>query len=79
MQAWLRQYGSDSGSSAAQAALAKLRAEHWNEMRSLLQKYGAGSATSGSGPATGGPGSGYRGMMGGGYGGGYGGGMMNSY
>ena len=75
MQAWLKQYGSNSGSSAAQAALAKLRSEHWNDMRALLQKYGAGSATSGSGPATGGPGSGYRGMMGGGYGGG----MMNSY
>ncbi len=63
MQAWWKQYGSESGSAAAQTALAKLRTEHWNDMRALMQKYGVGSAASGNGPATSGPGSGYRGMM----------------
>ncbi len=77
MQTWLKQYGADPDSAAAQSALAKLRTEHWNDMRALLGKYGAGSAASGSGAATGDPGSGYRGMMGGGYG--PGAGMMGTY
>jgi hypothetical protein len=77
MQAWSKQYGSDPSSAAARSALAKLRTEHWNDMRALLGKYSAGSATSGSGAAIGCPGSGYRGMMGGGYGAGAG--MMGTY
>jgi hypothetical protein len=68
MRAWFRQYGSDPGSTAAQAALSRLRAEHRNDMRALLQKHGAHS---GGWPR--------GGMMGGGYGYGMMGGSSNGY
>src|SRR5665647_3778623 len=58
-------YGADPGSAAAQAALDKLRTEHWNDMRELLKRYSADPATTPQGGAAGGYGAG---MMGGGSG-----------
>ena len=39
MQAWIAQYGSDPTSAEAQAALQKLRQEHWNDMRGLFKQF----------------------------------------
>ena len=52
MQAWAAQYGSDPSSAEAQAALRKLRQEHWNDMQQLFKKLGIKA------PATAGPGGG---------------------
>ena len=52
MQEWDEQYGSDPSSAEAQAALQKLRQEHWSDMQKLFKKLGIKA------PATAGPGSG---------------------
>jgi hypothetical protein len=63
MQAWFDKYGADPASAAARAALAKLRAEHWNDMRSL-KKHGIDVRTRGRGSMMSSSGAGNGGMMG---------------
>jgi hypothetical protein len=88
MQAWYDQYGPDSSSAEAKAALRQLREEHWNDMQDLFKKLGI-EAPAGQGPGggmmrgggCGGAGVGQGGGCGGagvGQGAGCGGGMMGS-
>jgi hypothetical protein len=62
MQQWWATYGNGPTGADAQAALKELRAEHWNDMKALFDKYGVKL------PANARPGNAGYGMMGGGAG-----------